>query len=78
MRRQTLDYGTLEYWQQEVKVYTYEKNVLLNALENALRKENNELQQQIIDDICHINSMLEWSKKNLNKQITSWGDEYAD
>ena len=77
MKRKNLDYGTLEYWKQELEIYTYEKKVLLNALENVLKKEHSELIEQIIQDINNVNSMLEWSKQNLNKQLNS-GVEYAD
>ena len=78
MKRKTLNYGTLEYWKQEVEIYTYEKKVLLNALENVLKKEHSELIEQIIQDINSVNSMLEWSEKNLNKQISNSEVGYAD
>lgn len=64
-----VEYGTIEYRQEEVRELTTKKEILLNALENVIRKEipNFNLIDKIVEEISSTNSSLKWERDELAK-----------
>lgn len=63
------EYGTVEYYQEQVKELETKKEILLNALENVTRKDisNFNLIDKIAEEISGTNSNLKWEKEELEK-----------
>lgn len=63
------EYGTVEYYQEEVKELETKKEILLNALENVARKDfsNFNLIDKIAEEISSTNSSLKWKEEELKK-----------
>lgn len=62
-------YGTVEYYQEEIKELETKKEILLNALENVARKDfsNFNLIDKIAEEISSTNSSLKWKEEELKK-----------
>ena len=61
------EYGTIEYYQEQIKELETKKEILLNALENVARKDfsNFNLIDKIVEEISSTNRSLEWKRKDL-------------
>lgn len=64
-------YGTIEYWKEELSNEIMMKKVYLNALENVAKSEfpNVELIDFIAQKISKTNSNLEWYNKEYEKLL---------
>lgn len=60
-------YGTIEWYQEEIEELETKKEILLNALENVAKKEfsNFNLIDKIASKIADTNSSLKWKKEEL-------------
>ena len=63
------EYGTIEYYQEQIKELETKKEILLNALENVARKDFSDfnLIDKIAEEISSTNKSLEWKRKDLEK-----------
>ena len=63
------EYGSVEWYQEEIKELGTKKGILLNALENVARKDfsNFNLIEKIAEEIANTNSSLRWRKEDLEK-----------
>ena len=64
------EYGSIEWYQEEIKELGAKKEILLNALENVARKDfsNFNLIDKIAEEIANTNSSLRWRKEELEKR----------
>ena len=63
------EYGTIEYYQEQVKELETKKEILLNALENVARKDffNFNLIDKIAEEISGTNNSLKWKEEEIKK-----------
>lgn len=63
------EYGTIEWYQEQVKELETKKEILLNALENVARKDfsNFNLIDKIAEEIASTNNSLKWKEEELKK-----------
>lgn len=64
------EYGSIEWYQEEIKELETKKEILLNALENVAIKDfsNFNLIDKIAEEIADTNSTLKWRKEDLEKR----------
>lgn len=64
-------YGTAEYWEEELSNEIKMKKVFLNALENTAKKEypDVELIDFIAEQVSRTNSSLKYSNEQYNKAL---------
>lgn len=62
-------YGTKEYFEEEIKSDELEKTILLNALVNIVEREphNINLIETVANKISGKTSSIKWNKENLEK-----------
>lgn len=63
------EYGTIEYYKEQVKDLETKKEIFLNALENVARKDfsNLNLIDKIAEEISCTNNNLKWKEEELEK-----------
>lgn len=65
------EYGTVEYYKEQIKELETKKEILLNALENVARKDfsNFNLIDKIAEEISSTNNSLKWKEQELENSI---------
>lgn len=64
-----VEYGTIEYHQEEIKRHLLEKTVCGHALKNMVREsvDNGELFDLVVERLHSANSNIEWNKEKLTE-----------
>lgn len=64
-----VEYGTIEYYEKSIEELETEKEILLYALENVVKKDliNFNLLEKIAEKIADITNSLKWQKEELKK-----------
>lgn len=62
-------YGTKEYFEEEIKNDELEKTILLNALVNIVERQPNNLEliESVANKISNKTSNIKWNKESLDK-----------
>lgn len=62
-------YGTKEYFEEEIKNEELEKTILLNALVNIVGRQPNNLEliESVANKIYNKTSNIKWNKESLDK-----------
>lgn len=66
------DYGTIEYYLEEIDKEQIEKEILLNALENICKNNMKDLHliDIVVSKISSTNTTMKWDKDRLEELIT--------